>query len=68
MKSFLRLFFSVFGLIAAGILAYLLIFFAGLLALVWLGPIQALIAAVLAISLVITALIHWSEQKSFPFQ
>jgi|Laugresu1bdmlbsd_1035121.scaffolds.fasta_scaffold00069_9 hypothetical protein len=68
MKPFLRLFGATLAMTTIYVLALLLILLTGLFAYAYLGLIQALAAMVFGISLAITALIHWSEQDSFPFR
>jgi len=68
MKSFFRLFGATLAMTAIYAFVLLLIMIASVLAYAYFGPVQALAAMVFAISLAITALIHWSEQDSFPFR
>jgi hypothetical protein len=68
MKAFSRIFAAALT-VAAGLIAYWLSLFALLsFSLYYFGSIQAIFAVIFATSLIITALIHWSEQKSFPLR
>jgi hypothetical protein len=68
MKNFARLLAATLAMMASLAFAFTLILLASALTYAYFGFVQALAAMVFAISLVIAALIHWSEQKSFPFR
>jgi len=68
MKSFARLLLATLAMTTALAISLALILFASALAYTYFGFIQALAAMVFTVSLVITALMHWSEQDSFPLR
>ena len=68
MKNFARLFAATLTMMTSLALALALILSASILALNYFGFFQMIAAMVLTVSLVVTGLIHWSEQKSFPFR
>jgi hypothetical protein len=66
MKSFLRIFAAALT-VTVGLIAFWFLLFALFsLGLYYFGPIQAVFAVIFATSFIILALIHWSEQDSFP--
>lgn len=68
MKSFARLLLAILAMTTSLVIGMVLILFISAFALAYFGPVQALAAMVLTVSFVITVLIHWSEQKNFPFR
>jgi hypothetical protein len=68
MKSFARLLLATLAMTTSLVIGMVLILFISAFALAYFGPVQALAAMVLMVSFVITVLIHWSEQKNFPFR
>lgn len=68
MKAFLRLFAATLAMMAGPVSSWVLILLSFFLALQYFGLVQAFITMALVVSLVIAALVHWSEQDSFPFR
>ena len=68
MKSFARRLLATLAMTTSLVIGMVLILFISAFALVYFGPVQALVAMVLTVSFVITVFIHWSEQKNFPFR
>lgn len=68
MKSFARLLLAILAMTTSLVIGMVLILFISAFALAYFGPVQALAAMVLMVSFAITVLIHWSEQKNFPFR
>ena len=66
MKVFFRIFAAALTLTVGLIAFWLLLFVLFAFGLYYFGPIQAIFAVIFATWFIILALIHWSEQDSFP--